>query len=409
MKVLHINTNDSGGGAGDFAFDFVHNSGVDAHLLVKTKKINSRNITQFSRNFLDHSFSFGDKILWNTGIKKTVKQIFSLSEEYHFTFKKLRNLKEYINSDIVHLHNIHGEYFDLSALEKIANEKPIVWSLHDMWSMTGGEAFTFNNENYKLGIGNTPYNTFYPLLNPSIDRRQNYLEMKKKIYHKIADKLVFVPGCNWLGDCLRSSYVWNEKTKIKVIHEGIDSSVFFDLGQRNWIVPRILIINTDNPFKGAKLFDKIFAKFTGNFELHIIGNPLKPDFNALQPKLYNYISDKHQLANLFNSVDILIFPSEAENFALTTLSAMSCGVCVVANSVGGLTEQMQEGNGVLFNYANLNDLLSKLKKLIENISQARAIGKKASQTVKEKYDVKKMYNKYEILYSELINSSYAKK
>lgn len=405
MKVLHINTNDSEGGAGDFSSDFIHNSGINSHLIVKEKKVNSEKISEFQHNFLDDTLFFLDKIVWKAGLRKTIRQVFSLTDNCNFTFQKLSRINEYRDADIVHLHNIHGGYFDLSALLKIVREKPIVWSMHDMWAMTGGEAFTFDNENYKKGIGKTPYAHIYPLFSPLIDLRQHFLEKKKRIYREIADNIVFVPGCHWLADCLRTSFVWNEKMKIRVIHECIDTSVFYDYGQRNWEIPRILIVNSNNPFKGSEIFEKFFTIFNGNFELHIIGNPLKMTTNAKQTRLYDYINSKSALSAVFNSVDILIFPSIAENFSLTTLSAMSCGVCVIGNSAGGLNEQLADGNGLLFNYYNLDDILEKLQKATGNISLARAIGKKAGKTVSEKYNVKEMYEKYNMLYRQLLNEA----
>src|SRR5437868_2451712 len=118
MKILHVNTFDRGGGAEDFSFDFVHESGFDCTLMVKSK------------------------------------------------FSKLKRHRAYKEADIIHLHNIHGGFFDISAFAKIAREKKIVWTLHDMWFLTGGEAYTFGNENFKKGIGHTPFGEYYPLKSP---------------------------------------------------------------------------------------------------------------------------------------------------------------------------------------------------------------------------------------------------
>ena len=104
-----------------------------------------------------------------------------MGDEFHFTYKKLKDNPYYKECDIVHLHNIHGSYFDIESLLLIAKDKYIVWTLHDMWIMTGGEAYTFENNNYQTGIGTTPYIANYPLNNPVIDRRQHFLQKKKSI------------------------------------------------------------------------------------------------------------------------------------------------------------------------------------------------------------------------------------
>ena len=92
--------------------------------------------------------------------------------------------------------------------------------MDDMWSMTGGEAYTFDNENYKAGIAYTPFRDQYPLRNSAIDRRQHFMDLKKKIYLEIAESIVFVPVSSWLKACFQSAYVFNQQLTTKVIHNG---------------------------------------------------------------------------------------------------------------------------------------------------------------------------------------------
>lgn len=404
MKILHINTHDGGGGAAQFAFDFLSDSSWKAHLVVKKKSSDSVQVTQFPTNSIDKLFLLGDKFLWKFGVRKAIKQIFNINEEFNFTFRKLKQLNAYREADIVQLHNIHGGYFDLDALEKMASEKPIIWSMHDMWPMTGGEAHTFDNLNYRKGIAKTTYDHIYPLCSPWVERRQHYLKKKKNIFRKIAGKITFIPGSSWLADCLKNSYVFNKDMKIQVIHESIDTSIFNNCYLRNWKVPRILIINIYSPFKGTEIFNKIFSEFMGIFDLYVLGPSLNIKTFAREIKYFDntYIADKKKLSGVFNGVDILLFPSKAENFPLATLSAMSCGVCVLGNSVGGLTEQLDDNNGFLFNYDDLNSIISLLKMTTSNIEMTREIGNKASQSVYKKFDSKEMYKKYHSLYKSLI-------
>ncbi len=402
MKILHVNTYDSGGGAEQFSYDFVHFSGMDCRLLVKSRRTSSEKVIELPSSLLDQSLSLADKVLWKAGIKKTLRQIFSLGEEFNFTVRKLREMKAYREAGIIHLHNIHGGYFDLDALIDIAAEKPIVWSLHDMWALTGGEAFTFGDENYRKGIGTTPYDYAYPLYNPLIDRRQHYIEKKKKIYKSISRNIVFVPGSNWLRECLTASSVYDHSMNVKMIHECIDSSAFINKHGRRWETPRVLIINSDSPFKGSDILDFVFSRIKGDFDLHIIGPPLRTKPNSKKAVYHAYMNNKTDLCNLFNEIDFLFFSSRAENFPLTVLAAMSCGVCVIGSSVGGITEQLQDGNGILFNPDNPEEAINITKASLENLHEARKTGEKASVTVKTRYDVRTMYAAYENLYGEVI-------
>ncbi len=54
--------------------------------------------------------------------------------------------------DVISLHNIHGGYFDATLLPRLSAIAPIVWTLHDMWAITGNAAHTFGDTSWKSGM-----------------------------------------------------------------------------------------------------------------------------------------------------------------------------------------------------------------------------------------------------------------
>ena len=68
----------------------------------------------------------------------------------------------------------------LSALQKIDKEKKVIWTLHDMWAITGGEAHIFDDKGYLSGNAKTPFIKNYPLNNPALDNRKHYLLKKNE-------------------------------------------------------------------------------------------------------------------------------------------------------------------------------------------------------------------------------------
>ena len=65
-----------------------------------------------------------------------------LGKQGYFTKKGTQQLVQFIkqyNPDIIHLHNLHGNYLNLKVLfEYLINvQKPVVWTLHDCWAFTG--------------------------------------------------------------------------------------------------------------------------------------------------------------------------------------------------------------------------------------------------------------------------------
>lgn len=401
ISVLHINYSDSFGGAEQFSYDFVHSSILKCNLIVYKKTTTSNRVTELPKNILDHGILFLDKVLYKIGVRKQLKKIFFTGEVYNFTYRKLKNIKEYQQADIIHLHNIHGGYFDLMALEKIALDKPIVWTMHDMWGITGGEAHTFECDNYKRGVAKTPYLNVYPLNNPLIDLRQYYLRKKKKLYNIISKRIVFVPASYWLENCIRESWIYSRNMMIVPIHYGINLSIFKNYFKRDWTIPKILFFNSKSQFKGSDVFEKIISRLSSNCQIYIVGN--KFSFHDERITYLSFITDRDKLASLYNSVDILVFPSFADTFPFTILEAMACGVCVIASDTSGIPEQLISGGGILFENKNSLDLLIKLNYYLENIETVRKIGKDASVIATKKYDFMYMHNRYEALYKTLLN------
>ena len=53
--------------------------------------------------------------------------------------------------DLVHAHNLHGDYFDLAALARASRALPVIITLHDEWLMTGHCAYTLGCERWRAG------------------------------------------------------------------------------------------------------------------------------------------------------------------------------------------------------------------------------------------------------------------
>ncbi|GAB4337659.1 MAG: glycosyltransferase family 4 protein [Flammeovirgaceae bacterium] len=398
-KLLHIHSADKGGGAEIFAYSFLELTSFESCLFVKKKYTNHPKVFQINRPIFSKFIELVDKVLYKI-FKRTLFANFSVLYPIHNTWKNLSKLPQYQEADAVVLHNLHSDFFDLDALRQIARQKPMFWVMHDMWVMTGGEVHTFEDNSYQKGIAQTPYFKLYPLCHPLIDRRKKYLDKKKRLFYELKNQMTFVPVSHWLSDCLRNSYIYHPEMKIKTILNGIDNQIFKNLDLRNWQTPRILIFNSDNPFKGINLFKNILFKIEIPFELITVGSPIK---GFLPQKVFPLTNDRLKLNQYYNNADIMIFPSLAENFPLTVLEAMSAGLVVIASRVGGIIDQIDEKTGFLFEKGSETDLLDKITEVLKmNLSLVRSMGREASKRVNENYTIKIMEKNYDKLFSERI-------
>lgn len=341
-----------------------------------------------------------DRIIQKFTRFKSIHHALGLHDSGHQTYGSLQQSEVYKHADLVHLNNLHGGWFDVAALAKIDAEKPVVWTLHDMWCMTGGEAYVFNHVGYKSGEWNTPYEANYPLLNPLFDRRKHYGELKKKLYPQLK-QTVFVPVSNWLKNCLEESAVHHPEMRIVTIKNGVDLSVFNTVNRLTKSQKkRVLFFNNPSPFKGAEIGEKALANIEGDSDIFIVGNRPK------KLKQYQYVgahlSDRQQLAELYRKTDLMLFPSLADNMPLTILEAMACGVVVVAPAVGGMPEVIiNEETGFLATLPNEQSLTEKLRDAIE--SDLTPISKRAVEFIEQHHDFEQMKKKYKQLYTELLD------
>lgn len=52
----------------------------------------------------------------------------------------------------------------------------------------------------------------------------------------------------------------------------------------------------------------------------------------------NYVSNEHELVDVYNAVDLFVTPSLEENLPNTIMEAMACGVPCIGFNVGGIPE-----------------------------------------------------------------------
>ncbi|HPM03822.1 MAG TPA: glycosyltransferase [Candidatus Cloacimonadota bacterium] len=126
---------------------------------------------------------------------------------------------EFINrADVIHLHNLHGDYFNPYTLAELKS-KHLIWTLHDMQSFTGHCAHSFECTKWQKGCGNCPDLKIYPSITK--DSTQKLLDDKKKLYNSL-DIDIVVPSL-WLKEKVEKSILADKR--IHLIYNGIDENV----------------------------------------------------------------------------------------------------------------------------------------------------------------------------------------
>ena len=236
MKILHIVAGDLNGGAARGAY-WLHlglkELGVDSKIFTNSKiTLSDDSIVSTIQTKKDKLFNVIRGQLNNAlqlFYTKRKRIIFS-SGLFGIDFTKT---KEYQEADIIHLHWINGSFVNMKHLSKI--EKPIVWTIRDMWPMTGGCHYAMGCEKYKTGCGNCEQlnsTSSYDLSKYILNRKKKYLPKSMKI----------VGISNWISDEAKQSELF-KKFDVRTITNNINTQEFFPVDKK--IAKEILGIKTD--------------------------------------------------------------------------------------------------------------------------------------------------------------------
>lgn len=407
-KVLMINTSVSDGGAAKIVERLrseLSAKSIDTSLWVKKKLVEASDVFELRQKSrlmlrLSQLFRRDDvELFLNDLIHR-----FRASDVDGFDNAALFNSKEYLESGVVHCHNLHGMFFNLDNLMRMSREeKRLVWTLHDMWPITGHCAHSFDCEKWMGGCNGCPYlNTYQSLL---WDNSREMRNAKKDVYERV--KMTVVAPSQWLLSKVEESILRNQKTVL--IPNGVDEMKFVprdrvEIKKELGIDPKKKVIlfvaqgGVENVWKGGEFLKKLFKENINKDWLWMVvgGNRNLKLGNYWELK---YIADEEIKAKYFAAADVFVYPTLADNCPLVVLEAMSCGVPVVTFEVGGLPELVVHNEtGYVAKYKDYTDLRNGLTQLLSDKHAREKMGQNARWVVEKKYTLKKMVDSYIDLY-----------
>ena len=396
MNVLIIGTTDILGGAAKVSWDIKTALEVAGHtvsMFVADKRSTNPTVTAIPRS------------TW----RKVLGFLFA-SEDFIASDWILKT-EAFKNADIIHCHNIHGRYFNLSTLEKMAAQKPVVWTLHDEWAITPHCAYTLEGTELKNGLYVCPSIDTPPRL--LWDNTRTLTRKRNALYKKI--KLHVVTPSTWLRDRVARTTLGTHD--VQLIPNGINTSAFTQTDKTSArtklglpldkkIVLFLATAGKANTLKGWKYTEEVIAAYTHKPDVLFlnVGN-LVPEVNQPHVEYRLHVNSAEELALYYSAADVLLFTSIAENFPLVILEAMSCGLPIVACDVGGVKEVVTHlENGYIGRYRNSSDLLAGLDWVFALPDATRTeLSRQSSAKIHAHYDTTHMTTAYVALYHSLLN------
>jgi glycosyltransferase involved in cell wall biosynthesis len=121
-----------------------------------------------------------------------------------------------------------------------------------------------------------------------------------------------------------------------------------------------------------------------------------------------FLGWQRDLEPAYRRWDVFCLPSLEEGFGLAALEAMASGLPVIATSVGGLPEIVEDGvTGYLVPPSDPEALATNLRILLQDGARRQAMGSAARRRVAEHFSVDRMVRDVEALYASLLTPARA--
>ena len=261
--------------------------------------------------------------------------------------------KQIEDADVVNLHWIPGQ-ISLKHLAHVMNgAKRVVWTLHDMWPITGGCHYSGSCKEFQNSCSSCP--AVIGAFQRSIESQ---LSLKIEIAKSFASKLSIVSPSSWLAKLAQSSRTFKGK-HITVIPNPVYSDKNFSPPSKR-AVRGSLGVGQDSfviAFSAANLEDKRkgLDQLLYQLELVALENPnislelllLGASRNLIRcPGVkitHTGMVSAAQVKDYLYCADVLVNFSKEENLSMSLIEALSAGVPILALDSGGNSDVVQDG------------------------------------------------------------------
>lgn len=414
MKTLLINTSDINGGAARSAYR-LHQGlqliGVNSQMLVQEK-------------YSQDSMVLAPKIRLYQGIAKAKLTFEALPLKFYPAGSDIPFSPEWLPDtiiprvtrlapDIINLHWIIAGFVQIETIAKL--NRPLVWTLHDMWAFTGGCHYNQECERYTTSCGNCP----------QLGSNQNW-DLSRWVYQRKAKawknlNLTIVTPSHWMANCVKSSALFKDR-QVEVIPYGLDIQKYRPINQKvarmllNLPQDKKLVLfgslqATSDKRKGFQLLQPALSElatsgYKNQLELVVFGgaNSNQSTF-GFKSHYLGTLNDDLSLALAYSAADVFVAPSIQDNLPNTVMEALACGTPCVGFNIGGMPDMIEhQKNGYLAQPFKIEDLASGIAWVLENEERHQKLRAYARQKTEQKFTLEIQANRYLSLYKSLVIS-----
>ena len=411
MKVLIVNTSEHTGGAAVAANRLMKAlalKGVECKMMVRDKTSDDDRVVNIGSRFRKLPLYLEKFVIWTmNGFSR--KELFT-ADLGAFGLNVV-DTPEFREADVIHLHWVNQGMISLGELRRILRSgKPVVWTMHDLWSAVGICHHPRTCENFHFSCGNCQFLRF-PF---GSDVSRHVLENKRSVYAE--GPITFVACSQWLkGVALKGSLLRN--ARIESIPNPVDTSVFcrtdkceararFGLPSDKKLI-MFCSVKISDVRKGIHYFiescNMLRDRGADGLEVVIMGSKAEQFRDLIPFKVHflGYVSDEQTAAQAYNAADIFVTPSLDENLPNTVMESLACGTPCVGFRTGGIPEMVDHKvNGYVARYMDSADLADGIEWCLDE-SRYSQLSDEALRKVDRCYSQTVIADQFTGIYKEL--------
>lgn len=371
MRVLLINTSERIGGAAvacSRLLEALKNNGVKAKMLVRDKQTDHLSVIGLEKSWRNRwRFLWERFVIW-THNRFSRQNLFAM--DIANAGADITRLPEFEEADVIHLHWINQGMLSLRDIDKIlASGKPVVWTMHDMWPVTGICHHARECRAYQTECHHCPY---LQGGGSSKDLSHRIFLKKQRIYR--GRRIHFVACSQWLENLARKSALLEGQPVTSIpnpIHVGLFRPGDVREARLRCQLPadkKLILFGSvkitdkrkgiDYLVEACRLLAERRPQLCEELGVVVFGQH-SDELAALLPfKVYsmNFVREEQRLADIYRAVDLYVTPSLEENLPNMIMEAMACGTPCVGFNIGGIPEMIDHlHNGYVAQYKSAED------------------------------------------------------
>lgn len=414
LRITHI-TKVLEGGAG-WAAEDIYNSIPDS--------IEQIPVTQKMVSLSSANYNMSTKV--PTTKEDALVKRFSLMKDKIFTSSNrttehisLGNPFQYLliedNVDVVHLHEISDFVRFPESFERIKRKVPVVWTLHDLNTITGGCHYFHGCSKYTAGCSECPQLENLKL----VDLIKHFFNEKVNFFNSWNVHLVATSS--YTQAAAESSYLGKLSKSISRIPYGIVENRFsiIESSQKEYLRKSLKFNNgklllglgaygLHRDIKGINDFLRIIkrTKYKKDIFIHLfgMGGTDSLELDDLEYHYFGNITSIPLLNIVYSMFDFFVFYSKEEAFGRTIIESLQCGIPVLGKKTGCFSDVIEHKiNG----YVLENDSIEEMNEAIEFCMEFRNKfnSLKIREVILDKLSLKKTGSEYLKLYQKIHEQS----